>query len=183
MSSVITTSEYQAYTDTTTDNDTIIVAAVNAYIERVTKRSWGATVTTTETHDYAPTIFLRHMDVTTVTSVKHGYDDDQQTLTANTDYRWNSLGRLTLSYSRSSLYPAHRDWIEVAYTYGVTEVPDDLKLAALALAKDFGDYSTNSGDVSSASIGSYRLEFKRGTTSSTGGTYFDIIEGYRAASL
>ena len=91
--SVITVEELQAYTGSTAATDTTVVNAVNAYINRVTGRSWGATETVTETHDYAPTIFLRHMDVTGVTSVKRDYGDDQETMTEDDDYRWNELGR------------------------------------------------------------------------------------------
>ena len=181
--SVITVEELQAYTGTTAATDTTAVNAVNAYINRITGRSWGAIETVTELHDYAPTIFLRNMDVQSITSVKRDYGSDQTTLVADTDYRFNDLGRLTLSYGRASLYPALRDYIEVVYTHGVLTVPDDLKLAALALAKDFGSYATDSGEVSSRSIGSYRLEFKHGSQTSTGQTYFDVIDGYRAARV
>jgi hypothetical protein len=74
MSSIITPSDLNAYTQKTLATAVAkqAVDAVNAYIERVTHRCWGDSVTVKEVCDYAPRIWLRHQDVTAISSVKFG---------------------------------------------------------------------------------------------------------------
>lgn len=183
MSAIITTTELDTYTGETLDpaRSTQVVNAVNAYIERLTGRSWGEVATVTdEEHDYEPVIFLRHMDIQSVTEVSTGNPTDSSVLSAS-DYYVNDFGRLTLSnYPASSWSRARRDDVLVTYTHGVSTVPADLKLAALSLASDFYTYGDEGqAELGSEGIGSYRLDYKRGSNSATGSTYFGVIDSYR----
>jgi hypothetical protein len=182
MSSIITLTDLEAYTGETIDptKGALVVAAVNDYIEHSTGRSWGATETVTgEMHDYAPVIFLRHQDVAGVSKVERGQGTNDRTTLAVSEYFVNNVGRLVLSENRIG-FRKTRDFIHVDYTYGVSTVPGDLKLAALALASDFNTYATDGQkEVSSEGIGSYRLTYASGASSATGKVHFDTIASYR----
>src|SRR5215213_233063 len=103
MSSIITPSDLNSYMQKplATAVAKQVVDAVNAYIERVTHRCWGDTVTITETHDYAPRVWLRHQDVVAINSVKFGYFDLDFVDIDSNSYHYNSLGRLTFGSYRS----------------------------------------------------------------------------------
>jgi hypothetical protein len=75
MSSIISTSDLNSFTQKTLNSAIAsqVVAAVNAYIERVTHRCWGDTTTVTERYDYASRLWLRHQDVQEVQSINFGY--------------------------------------------------------------------------------------------------------------
>ena len=181
MSSIITTEELTTYTGETLNEAMAaqVVAAVNEYIESVTGRSWGAVATATETHDYAPVVFLRHQDVTGVTEVKRGQRVDDRTVVDANNYFVNDFGRLVLSESGAGFHRT-RDYVHVTYTYGVTTVPADLKLAALSLGQDFYSYASDGQtEISSEGIGSYRLQYASGSSSATGSVHFSTINRYR----
>lgn len=179
--SVITTAELDTYTGKTLDAGRAaqVVGAVNQYIDNKTGRVWGETASGTEDHDLTPVVFLENQDVLTVDSVELGYPNETATTMDDEDYYFNGLGRLVLSNGRMRFAP-RRDYVHVTYTYGNPTVPDDLKLAALSLAADLYAYAeTEQVEVASESIGSYRLEYRNGKSTVTGGTYFSIIDRYR----
>lgn len=175
MSSIITKTELDQYLGITTETNraTLVIAAVNQYVDSQTGRSWGSGTSVTEVHDYAPVIFLRRMDVQSVTSV---------TINGSTvptsSYSFSPTGRLVLSTGRLG-FDARRNEVTVVYVQGSGTVPADLKLAALALASDFYNYADNNQtEVTSEGIGSMRLTYASGSGSSTGKTYFNTISGY-----
>jgi len=186
MSSIISPSDLNAYTQKTLATAVAkqVVDAVNAYIERVTHRCWGDIVTVTEQYDYAPRLWLRHQDVQAVNSVKSGYPGQNLIDIDATDYYCNSLGRLTFgTYPRRRRYADLSEWLEINYTYGVDEVPEDLKLTALDIASGFYNWATNNQqEVVSAQVGSYKLQYA-GKSNSSGGnstadSNFAVVESY-----
>lgn len=174
-----------------------VVDAVNAYIESKTNRSWGETAEAVERHDWKLVIYLRHQDVVDVSSIHMGYPGRlQSTLDANS-YFVNQRGRLTFfsyGYGGGGLVgnPRYHDWLEITYTYGVLNVPDDLKLAALGVASGFYNWATNGQkDVVSSQVGSYRVEFsgavRGGATpnpaTSTADANWAVIDSYRTRHI
>lgn len=181
--SVITTAELNTYTKKTlaTGLAAQVVNGINAYIGSFTGRSFGETKTTTEVLDYAPSVYLRHMDVQSVTSVSVGYGANKRVADAST-YQFNKNGRLSFFGPRQWWVPSfrHNDALEVVYTYGTTTVPDDLKLAALSLAADMYNYSNSGGKESkSVSVGSYSRTFASGDASSSGKRQLAVIASYK----
>jgi hypothetical protein len=182
MSNIITLTELQSYTGQTLDpaKGAQVVSAVNSYVEGVTGRSWGGdAVEATETHDYAPSIFLRHQDVVEVSKVETAQGSEQRTTLDADGYFFNDSGRLTLSSVRYGFRPI-KDYIHVTYTYGATDVPGDLKLAALALGSDYYTYADDGQkQITSEGIDSYKLSYASGSETSTGTLHFNTINRYR----
>lgn len=138
--------------------------AVNSWIENVTSRCWGETSTATELHDASGIVWLNHMDVKSITSVRSGYpnalDADRPTLTPSS-YYCTPEGRLVLSHGRqTALPPSTLDYIEVVYEYGKEDVPADLVLAGLGIATNYYEYVSGGGrEVSRAQVGSYTVQY------------------------
>jgi hypothetical protein len=199
MTQIITTSDLASFMNGQTlvsSISTQVVAAVNAFIETRTKRSWGEIQTVTETYDFRAPLWLRHQDVIVDGSmpivVKIGYPNVAQQTIASTGYFANSLGRLTLYFAASSgLSVRNNDLLQVTYSYGVLgpQIPEDLKTASLSIAQRLYNHVTNNGqDIVASSVGSYRVESIgaiRGTGSggpnpamNTSEMYFQIVDGY-----
>lgn len=165
------------------DTGTLIADAVNAWIENATSRCWGEQKTVTELQDASGVVWLDHMDVTDVVSVKAGYPGTER-VTLDEPYRWTKQGRLILHYgTERALPPSTLDYLEIEYTYGVVpdDVPADLVLAALSLGNAYFEYLQNSGkDVAEASVGSYRLKFAAGNAAGRSATSRDweVINSY-----
>jgi hypothetical protein len=186
MSSIITVADLGTYTGDTLDagRAALVVDAVNDYIETVTGRSFGEIQSGTESHDYLPVIFLRHADVVTVTDVEYGSGSGTRTTLSPDDYFFNEVGRLVLNQGRNFHFDVHRDYLHVTYTYGSVSVPSDLKLAALSLASDYYTFAANGdSEISSEGVGSYRLQYAKGTNSATGTSHLGAIARYRTARL
>lgn len=140
----------------------LVVAAVNSWIETATGRCWGETTAATELHDAAGVVWLNHMDVKAVTSVKTGYPNATSRKTLEpSSYYCTPEGRLVLHrYSQRALPPSTTDYIEVEYTYGVAEAPGDLVLAGLGIATNYYEYVSAGGrEVTRAQVGSYTLQY------------------------
>lgn len=161
----------------------LIVSAVNSWVESYTGRVFGNEKTFTETLDYEPVIFLSHVDITGIQSLKiNGIE--------MANYRWNKEGRIVLSASGRYVtgYRARYDSVQVTYTSKASEaMPEDMKLALLQLAADNLN-SEGSQGVVSASVGGYSLSFGTsggsGSSSSSGGSqggssYMAILNHYR----
>ena len=188
MSSIITTAELAAFMDKTlnTSQSKSIVNAINQWIETQTGRCWGDTVTVKETYDWKPRIWLRHQDVRHVSSIKFGYPSETQVEIVTTSYRFNSLGRVSfLPYRGSRRYADYPDYLEITYTYGTDEVPDDLKLAALGIASGFYNWATSGQrEIVASQVGSYRVEYAGSSragasTDASADTNFAIIASYK----
>lgn len=194
MSNIITTTELSAYMNKTLNSAIAgqVVAAVNKWIETRTHRTWGVPVADlvdiTERRDWARNIYLRNQDIVAVTSVKLGYPGGTQHTLTSDSYSWDEIGRISLfTGSQILLSPLNgRDYVEVTYTHGVAEVPEDLKLAALGVAAGFYNYAVNNqGDVSSAQVGSYRLTYRQQTdgtknpANNTNDFNWSIIDSYK----
>lgn len=193
MSQVITLDDLQTYIPTTLDDGRaqVIVDSVNTWVQTRTNRCFGESTTVAERYDWGKTLWLRHQDVTAVTSIKVGYPGQVQTTLDPTGYFFNRYGRVTLfwqraaSYNRSSYY---NDYVEVTYTYGVLAVPDDLKMAVLGIAASFYNWVVNGNrDVSAVSVGSYQIQYTNkkpaggpaDPATSTGDLNFSVIESYK----
>ncbi|WOI85991.1 hypothetical protein [Rhodococcus qingshengii] len=169
MSNIITIEQLQSInTDVNTTLGELVVAAVNEWIETVTNRCFGASKTVTELYDASGVVWLRHMDVTAITSIKIGYPNTPRTEREAGTYSWSSDGRLILDYGRTTaLPPSTYDQVEVTYTYGTAAAPADLVMAALSLASNYANYVANgSREVSRAQVGSYTLQFAAGGSDS-----------------
>src|SRR6478752_6950230 len=136
MSQIITIDDLNNYMNKSLTSTVAqqVVDAVNAYIENRTHRCWGEIKTATERVNWNSSLYLKHMDVVDITTAKTGYPGQTQDTVDADDYYVNPTGRLSF-FTGGLPNPSrgYRDWLEIAYTYGVMEVPDDLKLAALGL--------------------------------------------------
>lgn len=201
MSKIITATELNSYTSKTLDSAVagFIVDALDGYVDRETSRSFGELQTVTETYDYRGLIWLRHMDITEIVSVKLGFPGQSPYEVPADGYRFNPLGRLRLN-GRTIDAPVSYDeidYVEVTYKYGFTKlgytdspantaprVPADLKHAALAIAAGFYNYATEGQrEVLAASIDGYREEYAGRTDQASSGkntrdSHFSVISGY-----
>jgi hypothetical protein len=166
MSSIITPAQLNNYLGKTLPDGvaSLITDGVNQYIETKTSRVWGETKTIIERYNWGRTLWLRHQDVTEVTSIKVGWPGQTQTTLDQSGYFLNPLGRVTMfwqSTARPNGSPLYNDYIEVTYTYGKQDVPNDLVQAALALASHAYTKSTQGEqDVSLARTGSYEVRYQ-----------------------
>ncbi|MEB0287226.1 hypothetical protein QN355_11740 [Cryobacterium sp. 10S3] len=145
---------------------TQVVSAVNQWVESRTRRSWGATVQVVERYDYKPRgVFLRKMDIVSVDLIRLGWPNQpsgMSTINASS-YYVNEFGRLTMlspfANSVNSTTRFFNDLLEVTYTYGVTKVPDDLKLAALGIAAVMYNFAVNGQqNIVASSVGNYHIQ-------------------------
>jgi hypothetical protein len=146
MSSIISTSDLNSFTQKTLNGAVAshVVAAVNADIERVTHRCWDEIKTVTERYDYGNRLWLRHQDVQEVSSVNSGHPGTTPVEIDRDTYYCNGLGRLSFgTFLHGCRYPDLPEWLEISYSYGVEDVPEDLKLAALGIAAGFYNWATN----------------------------------------
>ena len=162
MSNIFTATDLNTFTGKTLTSSIAnqVVLGVNQWIEQRTHRSWGATNTVTERYDWASVIWLRHPDVTAITSVKLGFPGQTQSTIDPTGYFNNSFGRLTMYWGQPhGISARHNDFMEIIYSYGVATVPDDLKLAALGIAAVIYNFAINDQqNVVAATVGSYHLQ-------------------------
>jgi hypothetical protein len=191
MSQIITIDDFTSYLNKTVTSTIAqqVVDAVNAYVERVTGRCFGETKTVTERYDWNRGIWLRHQDVVEITGINTGYPGQVQDTYDPAGYYVNPLGRLTYysspwgpSMSPGS-YPAYGNWLEVTYTYGVNEVPEDLKLAALGVPAGYYNWATSGQkEIVSAHVGSYRVDYagsaRSGGASTTSDANWAVIKSY-----
>lgn len=156
---------YSGITDIDEAKANDVIAGVNKWVSDYTGRFFGEVVDITETFDYAPAIFLTHIDITEVVSVKvYGQDITADALVNR------KTGRVVLS--RTSCYGNNLgsnyrgyDAIEVKYKSGIETVPQELKMATLQLAMD--NYNRNDGKdagITSTSVGSYNVSYGNNTT-------------------
>lgn len=187
MSSIISTADLAAYMNKslTAAVSKQVVDAVNAYIERATHRCWGDTLTVKEVHDWKPRIWLHHQDVRNISSIKFGYPTAARITIDSSSYYWNKLGRVSFTPRYGGWrYADLPEYVEVTYTYGVDEVPEDLKLAALGIAAGFYNWASDGHKTVSASqVGSYRVEYagnKRAADSvdTTAEANFNVVASY-----
>lgn len=156
-----------------------VVAAINAWVNNYTGRSFGVnTVITDELQDYKPVIWLDHMDIVSIDELRIGspyFGGNRQVIPAG-NYVINPTGRLMINPSGIEIYSrAYYDTMSIDYTYGVPVVPDDLLLAALGLAADFyNDDGASRGAITMAMVGTYRIQYNGKNN------YTSIFESYRA---
>lgn len=191
MSKIATTQDLSTYAKGATLDEALaqqVVSAVNAYVENYTHRVWGETKSFTEHLSYAYDFFLKKQDIAALTSIKLGYPGQtQRTLTENTDFWWQPWGEVTvLGYYASGMpYGMPKNYVEVTYTSGVEDVPDDLKFAALGIAYEmYQDALAGGKRVSEVQVGSYRINYSNRTPGPNGQdestkSNFDVLDRYR----
>lgn len=165
---MITTAELKEHlgiTDSSQDTYlTNLAARITAYVERYTGRVFGRSVTVTdEVHDYPKdggTVLLRQTDVRTLTSLK--YNDTAMDTAA---YKWNAAGEINLpAYSSWDINwgtsrHGHNNALKITYTYGMVEVPLDVKLAALEIASTVYARRQGQGQKVAERIGDYSVQY------------------------
>jgi hypothetical protein len=162
-----------------TDNDAqlnLIITMLPAYVKLMTGRWYGALQEVTETYDYAPTVFLANADIDSITYVKRGYDpehdfddSDLYELIDPSDYRWNKLGRISLSSQFfHNKTKDNYDEVVVKYKYGNATVPADIKLAAMMFAGDA--FNAIDGEVTEETLDTYKRKY---TPSTSAANIFD----------
>ncbi len=148
-----------------------ILDGLSGMIQAMTGRLFGDTREVTEVLDWAPTIFLKHMDIKSIVYVKKGYEpdadayDDSENLTEidAEDYRWGDTGRLVLSASFvHNVTKSQYEKVVVKYTYGNAEIGDDLKLAAKMFASDL--FNSIDGEITNEKLDTYAITVKPSTT-------------------
>lgn len=168
---------YSGITDMDDNKAQTVVDGVNQWVADYTGRYFGEVKQLTEVFDYAPAIFLHHIDITEIVSVKvYGQDITIDTLVNRT------TGRVVISKYGYDLNTSRRgyDAIEVVYKSGVQEVPVDLKMATLQLAMD--NYNRKDGKdagITSTSIGSYNVSY--GSAVSTSSAQANATSGQQSA--
>ena len=137
-----------------------VTAGVNQWVEQRTHRAWATSVTTVERRDWSTVLWLLHPDVQSITAVKYGFPGQLQTTLSSTSYFVNALGRLTLYWGQHhGISARNNDFMEITYVYGTVTVPDDLKLAALAIAAVMYNFAINDQqNVVASSVGSYHIQ-------------------------
>ncbi|WP_241473770.1 hypothetical protein [Mycolicibacterium neoaurum] len=187
MSQIISTTLLKDINPAIKDTIAALVAdGINAWVENLTSRSWGDQRTVTERYNAKSVVWLNHMDVVNVVSVKTGYPQQDQTTLESSDYHWTQEGRLVLGGYDS--YRSRVSYIEVEYVYGVPDdqIPMDLKMAAVGMALGYVEWLNNSGrNVSRAQVGSYTLEFAGSvaTDPTKGGTVTRDIEVVKSYAM
>lgn len=156
-----------------------VVAAVNQWINTYTGRSFGALVVIQgELQDYQPVVWLDHMDVQSIEALRFGsaFSGGVRQLIPAGSYVISPTGRLVLNPMGKDEYSRNNyDLVSIDYTYGVTTIPEDLRLAALALAADFyKSKSSSQGAITMAMVGNYKLMYKGESV------YKGVLESYRA---
>lgn len=167
MSQIITTDDLTNYMSPKTLVPQVasqVVSSMNSWVETRTNRVWGETQNVVERQDWGRTLYLRHQDITAISAIKVGWPNKPQTTIDPAGYFFNSRGRVTMFWQALGQQPIgaplYNDYLEIDYTHGVVEVPEDLRLAVLGIAAGFYNFATNGQkDVSSASVGTYRLEY------------------------
>lgn len=195
MSAIITLNDFKNYIGTEDINEeraTQIIDGINSWVEAYTGRVWGETKTITDTLDFEPVVFLSHIDIKSVTSVKAF----GQTLTQD-NYKLNpTTGRLLLSRRAERKYSRDRfDQVEVVYSSGIDTIPADLKTAVLQLtAQNYNRRDDKDANVTSESLGSYSVSYGDSTgsvseSSSAGGSaggnnsIMDVLNYYRLGRI
>lgn len=195
MSDIISTTDLNNYTGKTLTSTIAlgVVNAVNKLIDVRTHRAWnvGTTpVSVTERYDWKSPLYLRHMDVIAIQSVKLGYPNVSQQTIAPGGYFVNTEGRLTMYFSYSAgISVRNNDLLEITYTYGVSTVPDDLKEAALGIAATMYNYvKSGNQDVVASSVGNYRVQYAGSVRSGSAGpnpamntaeAFYQVVDSYR----
>lgn len=185
---------YSGIADMDDNKAQAVVDGVNQWVEDYTGRIFGEIKDVTDVFDYAPTVFLSHVDIQEITSVKvYGEDVTTETLCNRTTGRVviRKYGGFAINISRAGY-----DAIEVVYKTGMMTVPTDLKTATLQLAMD--NYNRKDGkdaNITSASVGGYSVTYGTQATTAqaqanaTAGTqsamtdYMAIFNFYRIRSL
>lgn len=207
MSKIFTSSDLAAYMNMTLVDAVAqqVVISINQWIENRTNRCWGELVTATnERHDWAPSIWTNHQDVSTAANsmtIILGYPNLQTSTLTSTSFFWNNYGRVTMYLQNPSQFnpsAVNNDLVQITYTYGVAVVPDDLVMAALGVAAGFYNWATNGQkDIVAASVGSYKLTYAGAVRGVGGGpdgnappasmntnqANWEIIESYRTRRL
>lgn len=182
---IITLAELKAYLgiaddDTSQDAKLItLLAVLPDYLYDQTGVWFGSAKEITETQDYADVVFLDHIPVLAVTSIKRDYPGYEQVIDGAT-YKLNkNTGRLTLRerYGREGGNRRDYDELEIVYTTGITPVPASIKEAAKMFASGLYNAAANDGlEVSSEQIGSLRRTYKVSTREA------DLLSGYRVTN-
>lgn len=159
-----------------------VVAAVNQWINTYTGRSFGTLVVVTdELQDYRPVVWTDHMDVVTIDKLQYGspYFGGIRQVIPDGTYVFNPQGRVMINpMGRDEYARGYYDNVSIDYTYGVTAIPEDLRLAALALAADFyKSTSSSQGAITMAMVGNYKLMYKGESV------YKGVLESYRARRM
>lgn len=171
------------------DRTSMIVSATNAWVEAYTNRHFGESVQITETHDYAPVIFLNEADIKSIDEIT------VNDVLANLDELKidKTTGRVRITcYGEQKYGRNYFDAIVVKYTVGTDTVPSDLILATLQLASD--NYNRNDkaeGNITSESVGGYSKSYGRASVTSSGSVisasnpndYMNVFNFYRRIHL
>lgn len=169
---------YSGIADMDDDKAQDVVNGVNKWVEDYTGRIFGEIKEITDVFDYAPTVFLTHIDIQEIESVKvYGEDITAQSLCNRQTGRVviRKFGAFAVNISRVGY-----DAIEVVYKSGTLEIPADLKTATLQLAMD--NYNRKDGkdaNITSTSIGGYSVQF--GHQSTTAQAQANATSGIQSA--
>lgn len=193
MSQIFTLSDFTTYMKRVTVDAGVgqqVIDAVNQWIETRTHRCFGEIKSVTdERHEWSNQTWLQHQDVISVDSLTLGWPGQTQTPVQATAYFWNKYGRITFfSNANQNMSRLYHDYMHVSYHYGYSidgtnpAVPNDLKLAALALAGGMYNYAINGNQqVVAASVGTYRLQYigsVRGASNGMTVPESNVAEGY-----
>lgn len=155
--------------DLDTYSATLALETATAEFVRRARRRWDSTAGSWKTTaTFYPSIEIPYRNVTAVTAVK------VNGVAIAVDYTLRN-GRVYRDAGFGNPYASPPDEITVEFTYGLSVVPDDVKLAVLGCAAEL--YNNVSG-VSAETIDDYRVEFS-GTRVTAGRGWREVADYYR----
>lgn len=147
---------------------TSVISMVEAYVDQYCGTSFANAVSTTRYFDGSGIDELLIGPVQSVSSLKilDVNGNTEATLTASTDYYLYPLNETIKDRIKLSLggqyqaFPGRTRSIEVTGIFGHSAVPGPVKLAAIQLAAKVINTGLRGGQVSSETLGSYRIDYR-----------------------
>jgi hypothetical protein len=166
MSSIITADDLTNYLSDLEIDPSLagtLSAAANQIVESRTNRYWGGTVQVTEHKWVDPIVYVDHVDLDmspgSLTILQGLPYQEDVTVDAST-FWWTPWGEIRpqIMFLMSPVVFIG-PMLQITYTHGVQEVPDDLKAATLAMAGGFYRWAANAQqDVIAAQIDTWRVQ-------------------------
>lgn len=171
MAQYATASELASYLQQDLDTasaDQALTLATGEFTRRARKR-WAATAETWTTDaTFATRLTLPYRDVTAITAVK------VNGVAVAVDYTLrNGVVYRDAGFGNPYAWPP--DVVTVEFTYGLTTVPDEVKLAVLGCAAELYENPTG---VASESVDDYTVKYN-GTPVAPGRDWRDVADYYR----
>jgi hypothetical protein len=179
--------DYLGQTLTSSDKATFVVAAADQIVKTLTEQHLEEVTDDVILMDGTGTeaVLLPELPVTEVSSVMEG----DELLTENEDYVLQGDGELrrlpTVVDSGWSTAALLKTWtkgqrnLEITYTHGYSDLPDDLRMVALSIAGRL--FNESAGNIISESLGQYAVRYSDTGSSDLNFTEKTVLRKYRVS--